>query len=44
MADQYAIRPISDHEYAAFRRVHDHAFNAGPAPADRWARSLRRIF
>ena len=43
MADQYAIRPISDAEYAAFRRVHDHSFNSGPAPAARWPR-LRRQF
>ena len=43
MADQYAIRPISDDEYAAFRRVHDHSFNSGPAPAARWPR-LRRQF
>ena len=43
MADQYVIRPISDGEYAAFRRVHDHSFNSGPAPAARWPR-LRRQF
>jgi predicted acetyltransferase len=43
MADQYVIRPISDDEYAAFRRVHDHSFNSGPAPAGRWPR-LRRQF
>jgi predicted acetyltransferase len=43
MADQYPIRPISDDEYAAFRRVHDHSFNSGPAPAARWPR-LRRQF
>ena len=43
MADQHAIRPISDDEYAAFRRVHDHSFNSGPAPAARWPR-LRRQF
>ena len=43
MADQYAIRPISADEYAAFRRVHDHSFNSGPAPAARWPR-LRRQF
>ena len=43
MADQYVIRPISDDEYAAFRRVHDHSFNSGPAPAARWPR-LRRQF
>jgi predicted acetyltransferase len=43
MADQYEIRPISDGEYAAFRRVHDHSFNSGPAPAARWPR-LRRQF
>jgi predicted acetyltransferase len=43
MADQYEIRPISDDEYAAFRRVHDHSFNSGPPPAARWPR-LRRQF
>jgi len=43
MADQYVIRPIADDEYAAFRRVHDHSFNSGPAPAARWPR-LRRQF
>jgi predicted acetyltransferase len=43
MADQYEIRPISDDEYAAFRRVHDHSFNSGPAPTARWPR-LRRQF
>jgi predicted acetyltransferase len=43
MADQDVIRPISDDEYAAFRRVHDHSFNSGPAPAARWPR-LRRQF
>src|SRR5271170_2375335 len=43
MADQYAIRPISDAEYASFRRVHDHSFNSGPAPAARWPR-MRRQF
>jgi predicted acetyltransferase len=43
MADQYAIRPISDAEYASFRRVHDHSFNSGPAPAARWPRLLRQF-
>ena len=43
MADQYAIRPITDDEYAAFRRVHEHSFNSGPAPAARWPR-MRRQF
>src|SRR3984957_14804344 len=43
MADQHVIRPISDDEYAAFRRVHEHSFNSGPAPAARWPR-LRRQF
>ena len=31
MADQFSIRPIQDDEYAAFRRVQQHAFHAGPA-------------
>jgi predicted acetyltransferase len=43
MADQYAIRPITDDEYAAFRRVHEHSFNSGPAPAARWPRMLRQF-
>ncbi|HEX4091208.1 MAG TPA: GNAT family N-acetyltransferase [Trebonia sp.] len=43
MADRHVIRPITDDEYAAFRRVHDHSFNSGPAPAARWPR-LRRQF
>jgi predicted acetyltransferase len=43
MADQYAIRPITDDEYAAFRRVHEHSFNSGPTPAARLPR-MRRQF
>ena len=43
MADPYPIRPITDDEYAHFRRVHEHAFNGGPAPPARGAR-LRRQF
>jgi predicted acetyltransferase len=43
MADQYAIRPITDDEYAAFRRVHYHSFNTGPASAARWPRMLRQF-
>jgi predicted acetyltransferase len=43
MADQYAIRPVTDDEFAAFRRVHEHSFNHGPAPAARWPR-MRRQF
>ena len=43
MADQHAIRPITDDEYAAFRLVHEHSFNSGPAPAARWPR-MRRQF
>ena len=35
MADQHAIRPITDDEYAGFRRVHEHSFNSGPTPAAR---------
>jgi hypothetical protein len=37
MADPYPIRPITAEEYAAFRRVHDHAFNTGPVSPVRWA-------
>jgi hypothetical protein len=43
MADQHAIRPITDDEYAAFRLVHEHSFNSGPTPAARWPR-MRRQF
>jgi len=43
MADLYAIRPITDDEYAAFRLVHQHSFNSGPTPAARWPR-MRRQF
>jgi predicted acetyltransferase len=43
MADQYAIRPITEDEYAAFRRVHEHSFNSGPAPAARRPRMLRQF-
>jgi hypothetical protein len=43
MADQHAIRPITDDEYAAFRRVHEHSFNSGPAPAARWPRMQRQF-
>ena len=41
MADPYPIRPITADEYAYFRRVHDHAFNRGPASPAFWARALR---
>jgi predicted acetyltransferase len=41
MADPYPIRPIAADEYANFRRVHDHAFNRGPASPAFWARALR---
>ncbi len=41
MADPYPIRPIAADEYAGFRRVHDHAFNRGPASPAFWARALR---
>ena len=43
MADQSAIRPISDDEYVGFRRVQQHAFNTGPAPAANLPR-VRRQF
>jgi predicted acetyltransferase len=43
MADQHAIRPITDDEYAGFRRVHDHAFNTGPATAASWPRIVRQF-
>jgi predicted acetyltransferase len=41
MADLYPIRPITDDEYAGYRRVNQHAFNNGPAPEAHRARSLR---
>jgi predicted acetyltransferase len=41
MADPYPIRPIAADEYAYFRRVHDHAFNRGPASPAFWSRALR---
>ena len=43
MADPYPIRPITADEYPFFRRVHDHAFNSGPASPVRWARALRQF-
>jgi predicted acetyltransferase len=43
MADPYPIRPITADEYPFFRRVHDHAFNSGPASPVRGARALRQF-
>jgi predicted acetyltransferase len=43
MADPYPIRPITDDEYGAFRLVHDHAFNSGPALAATWPRMSRQF-
>jgi predicted acetyltransferase len=43
MADPYPIRPITADEYPYFRRVHEHAFNTGPASPARWARSARQF-
>jgi predicted acetyltransferase len=43
MADPYPIRPITADEYPFFRRVHDHAFNSGPASPVLWARALRQF-
>jgi len=43
MADPYPIRPITADEYPYFRRVHEHAFNTGPASPARWARSVRQF-
>ncbi len=43
MADPYPIRPVTDDEYGAFRRVHDHAFNSGPARAADWPRMTRQF-
>jgi predicted acetyltransferase len=43
MADPYPIRPSTDDEHAAFRLVHDHAFNSGPARAADWPRITRQF-
>jgi predicted acetyltransferase len=43
MAEDYPIRPVTGDEYAAFRRVHQHAFNTGPASAARQALGLRQF-
>jgi predicted acetyltransferase len=43
MADPYPIRPITGEEYAGFRRVHQHAFNTGPASPARQERALRQF-
>ncbi|MGH3282068.1 MAG: GNAT family N-acetyltransferase, partial [Trebonia sp.] len=41
MAEEFPIRPVTPDEFARFRRVHEHAFNAAPPSAARWARALR---
>jgi predicted acetyltransferase len=43
MADQHTIRPITDDEHDAFRRVHEHSFNSGPTPPARRPRMLRQF-
>lgn len=43
MADPYPIRPITADEYPFFRRVDEHAFNAGPPAPVRWARMVRQF-
>src|ERR1700756_4581670 len=43
MADPHPIRPISEDEFAEFRRVHEHAFNSAPPSEVRWARALRQF-
>jgi predicted acetyltransferase len=43
MADPFPLRPVTSDEYADFRRVHDHAFNSGPASPVRHARGLRQF-
>jgi predicted acetyltransferase len=43
MADPYPIRPITAEEYAAFRLVHEHAFNSGPARTADWPRMTRQF-
>lgn len=41
MADPFPIRAVTSDEFTNFRRVHDHAFNAGPAAPARHARAKR---
>jgi predicted acetyltransferase len=41
MAEPYPIRPVTDAEYSAFQRVHQHSFNGGPPGAERMTRWLR---
>lgn len=41
MADPFPIRAVTSDEFTNFRRVHDHAFNAGPAAPARHARAQR---
>ena len=43
MADPFPLRPVTADEYAAFRRVHDHAFNGSPLSPARFARALRQF-
>jgi predicted acetyltransferase len=43
MAEDYPIRPITDDEYASYRRVNSHAFAGGPPSPGRQARG-RRLF
>ena len=43
MADEFPLRPVTSDEYAAFRRVHAHAYNSGPSSPARDARGLRQF-
>lgn len=43
MADPYPIRPIAAGEFAAFRRVHHHAFNTGPLTGAQAERRVRQF-
>jgi predicted acetyltransferase len=43
MADPYPIRPLTAGEFAAFRRVHQHAFNSGPLAGAQAERRLRQF-
>ncbi len=43
MAEEFPIRPVTADEFASFRHVHEHAFNAGPPSAARWARGRRQF-
>jgi predicted acetyltransferase len=43
MADPYPIRPATADEFAAYRRVHDQAFNSGPLAGAQAERRVRQF-